>query len=42
MESPFGQNLRFIFMMTDPDFIIKGQDFMMTDRNFIMRGGDLL
>ena len=29
-------------MMTDPDFIMKGQDFMMTDRNFIMRGGDLL
>ena len=29
-------------MMTDPDFIMKGQDFMMTDRNCIMRGGDLL
>ena len=29
-------------MMTDPDFIMKGQDFMMTDQNFIMRGGDLL
>ena len=27
MESNFGKNLRFIFLMTDLDFIIKGQDF---------------
>ena len=36
----YGQKSRFIFMITDRDFIMISWDLMMTGRDFIMNGWD--